>query len=181
MTKQEQHIITGCQKGDRKAQNLLFEQYKGMLFGVCLRYAKQESEAEDMLQEGMILIYQNLYKYRPTGSFAAWMKKVMVNSCLQVLRNKRFPVFTPIPLTYESKESEEEDFNPLSQENLLKFIQQLPDGYRMIFNLYVIEGYTHEEIGQHLGISKNTSKSQLSRAKRSLRALIESAFNDCNT
>ena len=181
MTKQEQHIITGCQKGDRKAQNLLFEQYKGMLFGVCLRYAKQASEAEDMLQEGMIVIYQNLYKYRPTGSFAAWMKKVMVNSCLQVIRNKRFPVFAPIPSTYENEELEQEDFNPLSQENLLRFIQQLPDGYRIIFNLYVIEGYTHEEIGQYLGISKNTSKSQLSRAKRSLRALIESAFNDCNT
>jgi len=177
LLKTEKHIIEACQKGDRKAQNLLFERHQGLLFGVCLRYAANEAEAEDMFQEGMLTIYQKLYKYKPTGSFTGWLKKVMVNSCLQVLRSRK-NIFTVtlmdnqlnIPHEIEAYES------PISEDMLLTFIQQLPIGYRTVFNLYVVEGYTHVEIGEHLGISSNTSKSQLSRAKKQLRALIEAAF-----
>lgn len=177
MREAEKHIIEACQKGDRKAQNLLFEQYKGILFGVCLRYAANETEAEDMFQEGMITIYQKLYQYRPIGSFTGWLKKVMVNNCLQVLRSRK-NIFTVSLMDNQLNIAEEIEAHesPISEEMLLKFIQQLPIGYRTIFNLYVIEGYTHVEIGEHLGISANTSKSQLSRAKKLLRALIESAF-----
>ena len=177
MLKAEKHIIEACQKGDRKAQNILFERYQGLLFGVCLRYAANEAEAEDMFQEGMITIYQKLYKYQPTGSFTGWVKKVMVNNCLQVLRSKK-NIFTVTLMDNQlniADEIEESD-SPISEEMLLRFIQQLPIGYRTVFNLYVVEGYTHVEIGEHLGISANTSKSQLSRAKKLLKTLIENAF-----
>jgi len=142
-----------------------------------LRYAANEAEAEDMFQEGMLTIYQNLYQYRPTGSFTGWLKKVMVNCCLQVLRSKK-NIFTVSLMDYQLDRVEElsVDDNPITEEMLLSFIQQLPIGYRTVFNLYVIEGYTHQEIGQYLNISTNTSKSQLSRAKKLLRSLIETAF-----
>ena len=177
MLKTEQHIIEACRKGDRKAQNLLFEKYQGILFGVCLRYAANEAEAEDMFQEGMLTIFQNLYQYRPIGSFKGWLKKVMVNCCLQVLRSKK-NIFTVTLMDQQLNAVEESSAyeNPITEEMLLKFIQQLPIGYRTVFNLYVIEGYTHQEIGQYLNISANTSKSQLSRAKKLLRSLIETAF-----
>ena len=177
MLKAEKHIIEACQKGDRKAQNILFERYQGLLFGVCLRYAANEAEAEDMFQEGMITIYQKLYKYQPTGSFTGWVKKVMVNTCLQVLRSRK-NIFTVSLMDNQLNVVEEIDTyqSPISEEMLLSFIQQLPIGYRTVFNLYVVEGYTHIEIGEHLGISSNTSKSQLSRAKKLLRTLIEGAF-----
>lgn len=180
MTEKDKHIIEGCKKGERNAQNLLFEHYQGLLFGVCLRYATNEAEAEDMFQDGMIVIYQNLYQYRPIGSFKAWLKKIMVNNCLQYLR-KRKNNFTVSYLDNQIDWAieENETTNPISEDQLLAFIQRLPDGYRTIFNLYVIEGYTHEEIGQYLEISTNTSKSQLSRAKKMLRTLIESAFSSC--
>ena len=177
MLKIEQHIIEACQKGDRKAQNLLYERYQGVLFGICLRYGSNEAEAEDMFQEGIITIYQNLYQYQPTGSFTGWLKKVMVNSCLQVLRSKK-NIFTVTLMDHQLNVAEETEVyqNPITEDMLLKFVQQLPIGYRTIFNLYVIEGYTHQEIGQYLNISTNTSKSQLSRAKKLLRSLIETAF-----
>ena len=175
------HIIKGCQKGDRKAQNLLFEKYQGVLFGICLRYASNEMEAEDMLQEGMITIYKNLYKYQPTGSFEGWLKKVMVNSCLRELKKKHKHFEVPLSETHQSLEAEEETVdNPITEQHLLQCIHQLPIGYRTVFNLYVLEGYNHEEIGQYLGISPNTSKSQFSRAKKMLRTMIEAAFYKTN-
>jgi len=159
LLKTEKHIIEACQKGDRKAQNWLFERYQGVLFGICLRYAANEAEAEDMFQEGMITIYQKLYKYKPTGSFTGWLKKVMINSCLQVLRSRK-NIFTVTLMDNQLNIAAERNHyeSPISEEMLLTFIQQLPIGYRTVFNLYVVEGYTHVEIGEHLGISTNTSK-----------------------
>lgn len=174
MTDKEAHIINGCLKGDRKAQKLLFEEYQGILFGICLRYAKNEAEAEDFLQEGLIVIYKNLYMFRPKGSFRAWLKKVMINSCLQIHKKKQFPIFKILPdkILIDCDPPPLEEEAPISQENLLKYIQQLPDIYRTIFNLHVIEGYDHEEISQILAISKGTSKSRLSRAKKNAERTI---------
>lgn len=182
LKKKQQHIIQGCQKGDREAQSLLFDEFQGMLFGICLRYAANEMEAEDMLQEGMITIYKNLYQYRLTGSFPAWLKKVMVNSCLGELKKRHRHFVEPLAEAHASLEIEveEEIDNPITEKHLLQFIQQLPTGYRTVFNLYVLEGYTHDEIGQYLNISANTSKSQFSRAKKMLRTMIEAAFYKTN-
>lgn len=176
----DQNIIEGCKKGKPKAQRKLYETYKAMLFGVCLRYAQNRVEAEDFLQEGFIRIYRDLYQYQPQKAFGAWLRKVMVNSCLrQIQKNKN--IFQEVDLNKISMsyEIEYEEESISREEQMIKMIQQLPPGYRAVFNMYVIEGYMHHEIASHLGISVNTSKSQLSRAKKILKNLFEKKMNTC--
>jgi RNA polymerase sigma factor (sigma-70 family) len=170
----EQHIIDGCKKGDRKAQEELYRKYKGPLFGICLRYARDYQEAEDILQEGFIAVYRDLYQYRPTGSFNGWLRRVVVNTALQHIRRskKLFPVID-IHGIADNQESNEDFFAALHAKALIQMVQQLPDGYRAVFNLYVIEGYSHAEIAKMLEINESTSKSQLSRAKAVLRQMVE--------
>ncbi len=179
MSKSDSYIITGCKQGIREAQNELFLKFRSMLFGVCLRYAKHRHEAEDLLQEGMIVIYRDLYQYKPIGALGAWLRRVMVNVCLQHLRKKhRIIPTTSIENYGERLETDEDLFSQFRARALIKMVQQLPPGYRMVFNLYVIEGNSHQEIADLLGISINTSKSQLSRAKATLRKLLEKELAD---
>lgn len=149
-----------------------------MLFGVCLRYASDRQEAEDLLQESFIKIYSDLYQYQPTGSLSGWLRKVTVNVALQHLRQKKklFPIveWKHMEASYEP---EEESFGEKRTEAVLRMVQQLPQGYRLVFNLYVIENLTHAEIAEHLDISINTSKSQLSRAKALLRKMLTERIN----
>lgn len=145
-----------------------------MLFGVCLRYAKDREEAKDLLQEGFIQIYKDLYQYQPTGALGAWMRKVVVNVALQHIRKQK-RLFPTVALSEAaaSVEVEDELFSNFREQALIQLIQQLPDGYRAVFNLYVIEGYSHKEIADQLGIAEASSKSQLSRAKQALRKMLE--------
>jgi RNA polymerase sigma-70 factor (ECF subfamily) len=170
----EHQIIKGCKKGDRKAQAELYNQYRAQLFGVCLRYASDHEEAKDWLQDGFIQIYKDLYQYKPTGPLGGWMRRVMINVALQHIRKKKrlFPI-VEINQVAENYETTEDLFSHFRAKALMKMVQQLPDGYRAVFNLYVIEGYSHKEIAQKLGVSEATSKSQLSRAKMTLRKLLE--------
>jgi RNA polymerase sigma-70 factor (ECF subfamily) len=170
----DQHIIEGCKKGDRKAQNQLYQNYKSMLLGVCLRYGSNFQEAEDFLQEGFVKIYEDLYQYRPTGALGAWMRKVMVNVCLMHLKKQK-QFFSTIEMDYitENHEAHDDSFESYRAEALIQMIQKLPEGYRAVFNLYVIDGYTHKEIAGILNISDVTSRSQFSRAKKMLRNMLE--------
>ena len=174
MNQAEHHIIKGCIKGDRHAQNQLYLKYKNQLYGICLRYARNREEAQDLLQEGFIRIYTDLYQYRPIGSFYGWLRKVMVNVALQHIRRRKklFPVINIEEIAQIASE-EEDVFVRFRTKALVNMIQRLPDGYRAVFNLYVIEGYSHKEIAEQLNISESTSKSQLSRAKSTLRVMIE--------
>ncbi len=167
-------LIEGCKKGDPRAQKALYERYRMMLFGVCLRYASCREEAEDFLQDGFVKIYQNLYQYQPIGSLGGWMRKVVVNVILQHLRRRRH-LFTDVEIEdlADQYEAEDQIFSSFRARALMRMVQQLPDGYRTVFNLYVIEGFSHKEIAEQLGISEATSKSQLSRAKSTLRKMIE--------
>lgn len=178
MVKTDQHIIQGCKKGDPRSQKLLYEKYKAMLFGICLRYSKDRMEAEDFLQEGFIRIYKDLYQYQPKSGLGAWMRKVMVNCCLRQIQKTKLK-FSEIDWNqYANYHEEEEEQSDLTKEKMLiKMIQQLPSGYRMIFNMYVMEGFTHQEIASYLDISVNTSKSQLSRAKTYLKKLYKKKIN----
>lgn len=175
MKTSEQHIIEGCKKGNRKAQTALYQAFKRQLFGVCLRYAANRQEAEDLLQESFITIYRDLYQYQPNGALGAWLRKVTVNVALQHLRKKK-RLFPTVELNQvgDQMDAAEDLFSSFRTEALLKLIQKLPPGYRAVFNMYVIEGYTHKEISTHLNISVATSKSQLSRAKLMLRKMLES-------
>jgi len=174
----DQHIIQGCKKGNSQSQKMLYQKYKAMLFGICLRYAKDRMEAEDFLQEGFMRIFKDLYQYQPTSGLGAWLRKVMVNCCLRQIQKKKLKFQEVDWNQLIDKNEPEENTIDLSKEKILiKMIQQLPDGYRMVFNMYVIEGFTHQEIADYLDISVNTSKSQLSRAKTNLKKLYFKSIN----
>ncbi len=174
MYPEDEILIERCKKGDRTAQNQLYQKYKRLLFGVCLRYSTDSMEAEDLLQDGFIKIYTDLYQYRPIGSFKGWMRKVVVNVALQHIRKKK-KLFSDVEIDTLANEYRVDDdlFSKFREKALINMIQQLPEGYRLVFNMYVIEGYSHKEIAEQLGVSTSTSKSQLSRAKSVLRSMLE--------
>jgi len=165
-------LLEGCKAGDRKMQELLYRQTSSKLLAVCMRYARDRMEAEDVLQLGYIRIFQKIKEYRGDGSFEGWMRKVMVNCAIESYRrNLRTLNIVPIEEGYEQP-SEGFDFSRLGMQDLLALIQKLADGYRIVFNMYIIEGYSHKEIAATLGISEGASKSQLSRARAILKEEI---------
>lgn len=169
----ENELIKKCLNNDSKALNRLYDLYAPKMFGVCLRYAKNQMEAEDILQEGFIKIFSNLHRFKFEGSFEGWIRRTFVNTAInhykKNLKHAR-------ELDIEDVETEnlkgEKVLDKLSADEILSVVQKLPEGYRVVFNLNVIEGYTHKMIGEMLSISENTSKSQLLRAKRLLREKI---------
>jgi len=145
------------------------------MYNICLRYAKNSDEAEDILQEGFIKVFDKINQFAGTGSFEGWIRRIMVNSALEVIRKRKID-FSVVDTKY-IQDPHEYTYNTISTLNvkeLLAVIQQLPDGYRTVFNLYVIEGYQHSEIAEILGVSEGTSKSQLARARN----LLQSKLNE---
>ena len=171
----ENILVKKCIEGDNRAQKKLFDLFAPKLFGVCLRYMKDHDLAQDTLQDGFVKIFTKLSDYNGKGSFEGWMRRITVNTCLDQLRkDQKLKVNTPIDdvsfLVKDNHWIEEE----LTAKDLLKLVESLPDGYRVVFNMFAIEGYSHKEIAEQLNISENTSKSQFSRAKSHLRRkLIE--------
>jgi len=173
----DEEMIKRCVSGDSRAQKLLFDKYARKMMGVCLRYASDEMEAEDMMQEGWIKVFKNLHLFGFKGSFEGWIRRIMVNSSLDCLRrNKNQPHQREIDGMEEIISSEVSSSDGLNSKELLKVIQRLPAGYRTVFNLFAIEGYNHKEIGAMLGINENTSKSQYSRARAHLQKMIQLEF-----
>jgi RNA polymerase sigma factor (sigma-70 family) len=167
----DQQIIDRCASHDRKAQQVLYDKYSRFLLGICLRYAADKAEAEDILQDSFLKIFFNIKDYSGTGSFIGWLRKVTVNTAItHYHKNLKHRYHLEIE-EYVSVEtgvsSFEEDF--FTSDELYKVMNELPAGYRMVFNLYAVEGYKHKEIAEMLGIDTNTSKSQYSRAKAVLR------------
>ncbi len=168
----ERDLIQGCIRKNTAAQHTLFEKYAGILMTVCRRYAANQQEAEDMLQEAFISIFNHINQFKYSGSFEGWLKRITVNAALKILQRRKIEV---VGITYDQHELLSPDFNVLSDlgtEEILKLISQLPDGYRLIFNLYAIEGYTHDEIAGMLKIKTATSRSQLSKARAMLKDRI---------
>jgi RNA polymerase sigma factor (sigma-70 family) len=168
-------IIELCAKHDRKAQQELYDKYSRLLLGVCLRYATDKAEAEDILQDSFLKIFFNIKDFSGTGSFIGWLRKVAVNTAItHYHKNLKYRYHVEIE-EYVSVEtgvtSFEEDF--FTSDELYKVLNELPTGYRMVFNLYAVEGYKHKEIAEMLGIDTNTSKSQYSRAKAVIRDKLE--------
>jgi RNA polymerase sigma factor (sigma-70 family) len=171
----DRQIIEGCAKHERKAQQVLYDKYSRFLLGVCLRYASDKAEAEDILQDSFLKIFFNIKDFSGTGSFIGWLRKVAVNTAItHYHKNLKFRYHIEIE-EYVSDEtgvvSFEEDF--FTSDELYKVLNELPTGYRLVFNLYAVEGYKHKEIAEILGIDTNTSKSQYSRAKAVIRAKLE--------
>lgn len=165
-------LLEGCKAGDRRVQELLYQRTAAKMLAVCMRYARDRMEAEDSLQLGYVKVFQKINDYRGDGSFEGWIRKVMVNTAIESYRkNLRTLNLVPIEDGYEQP-STGFDFSRLGMQDLLRLIQGLADGYRIVFNMYIIEGYSHKEIGAELGISEGASKSQLSRARAILKQEI---------
>ena len=161
----DNELIDGCKKRDRHAQRFLFEHYSGRMLALCCRYVKERMDAEDVMVVAFTKIFDRIGQFKGEGSFEGWIRRIMVNESLTYLRkNKSMYLETDI----EAAEREP-DFDKISgeleAEDLRKLISDLPTGYRIVFNLYAIDGYSHQEIAGQLGVSENTSKSQLSRAR----------------
>jgi RNA polymerase sigma factor (sigma-70 family) len=165
-----EQLIHDCKKNDIKAQEQLYRQFAPKMFSVCLKYSRNYAEAQDNLQDGFLLVFEKINSFEFKGSFDGWIKRVMVNQTLQQYRNKSF--LSPIDEDI-AEEVEVEIEDDVSMDFLMKIIQELPDRYRLVFNLIVFENYSHQEISDSLGISVGTSKSNLSRAKMILKEKIE--------
>ena len=169
-------LIKRCKKNDIKSQKLLYEMFSSVLFSISLKYSRNYDEAEDNLQDAFIKIFEKIHQFNNNGSFEGWLKRIMVNTCLQRYRNQKvFELVNEEALKAEEVYVEDQ---PFTLQFLLQCIQSLPDRYRLVFNLYTLDGFSHKEIAQRLQISEGTSKSNLSRAKELLRKKIVSANLD---
>jgi len=172
-------LIQECQANKREAQGKVYKQFSPQLFAVCLRYSNNYEDAQDTFQEGFITIFNKINQYRFQGSFEGWMRRIMVNACIEKHRNKNhLYVVNELTLAdHEELEIDEGSYEGHSYDEILSFVQQLPDRYRQVFNLYVIDEFSHQDIAEKLNISIGTSKSNLSRAREKLKELIKKNHN----
>jgi RNA polymerase sigma factor (sigma-70 family) len=170
-------LAQACAAQNTEAQRMLYEYFKGKMFGVCLRYASNRQDAEDYLHEGFMAIFRDIGQFKGQGNLEGWMRRVMVNSTLRIIKKQRLIVFLPDSLPFEQLVDEEEGYSLFKDESVaelaLQIMQDMPTGFRTVLNLYIIENYSHAEIATELGISEGTSKSQLNRAKAHLRKILE--------
>ncbi len=164
-------LIINCKKRDINSQSEIYHLFAGKLFALCLKYSKTKHGAEDNLQDAFITIFDKIDQYKFKGSFEGWMKRIVINTSLQTYREKN--VLNLVEENYPDEVEVDIDEEDLSLDFLLKIIQDLPERYRMVFNLYVLDGYSHKEISAMLGIAEGTSKSNLSRARLILKEKIE--------
>jgi RNA polymerase sigma factor (sigma-70 family) len=170
----EQELIQGCIAARPKAQKALFDIYAPKLHVVCLRYVKDQMRAQDVLQDTFVKIFANIGNYKSEGAFEGWLKRIAVNTCLDQLRKDK-KLLTDVSIDDVSHRLAHKDYSAekLMADDLLKLVQALPDGYRTVFNLFAIEGFSHQEIAQQLGVSESTSKTQYLRARAYLKERIE--------
>jgi RNA polymerase sigma-70 factor (ECF subfamily) len=167
-------LVKECVKGNAKAQHMLFERFSRKMLGVCLRYSKKLEEAEDVLQDGFIKVFSNLKDFTNEGSLEGWIRRIMVNTALDAIRkNTKFLKDISIDVVDFQIGNNDYTIEKMNAEDLLSLINSMPEGYKVVFNMYAIEGYKHNDIATTLGISESTSKSQYLRAKAYLRAKLE--------
>jgi len=171
----EKELLNRLIKKDRRAQKILFDKYSALFYTICLRYASSSDDAQDMLQEGFIKIFTHIKQFSEKGSFEGWMKRIIINNSINYYhKTYKFRYHDDVNESYELETDESlYDENDFTYEELIKMINELPIGYKTIFNLYAIEGFKHKEIAEMLNISENTSKSQYHRAKKILQDKIE--------
>ena len=169
----EAEIVHRCLQNDAPAQNELYRRYAGKMIGICMRYTHNREDANDVLQDGFVKVFLNLKSFKGEGSFEGWIKRIMINTALKhYQKNLKYKNESDIDAAFDLS-FDNRIISNMGVTELMKHVQNMPDGYRTIFNLYVIEGYQHNEIGDLLGISEGTSKSQLSRARNYLMEVLK--------
>lgn len=174
-TTTHQDIVNDCRRGNRQAQFELYRLYSTAMYNICLRMLKDEMDAEDILQNSFLDVFTKLHTFQQQSSIGAWIKRIVINNCINHLKKRRLYIEELSDKHQHLGDSISDNHIPdsqLSVEKVNRALKQLPDGYRVVFNLYMFEGYDHKEIGQILNISEATSKSQYSRAKRKLKQII---------
>lgn len=161
----DEDLVLGCQKADRVAQRIVYERYSRRMYAVCLRYVNTNFEAEDLLMTGFMRVFEHIGRYESKGSFEGWIRRIMVNEALGYLRKHKNMQLQTGELEAETLTEHATPNEAFQAEELLALVQDLPTGFRTVFNLYAVEGYSHKEIAEMLGITESTSKSQLSRAR----------------
>ena len=173
----EQQLIEGCQRGDRRAQKEVYELYSRKMMGVCLRYVNDRETARDLLQDGFVKIFTSIGSFSGIGSFEGWMRKIFVNCALEYLRKSDvLREATDLDNTAELVNADSSAISDISAAELMNMVKELPAGFRTVFNLFAIEGYSHKEIAEMLDITDSTSRSQYTRAKQLLKKKINSLY-----
>ncbi len=169
----ERQLIEGCKNGDRRAQKALYDKYSRRMMAVCLRYVKDMEDARDLLQEGFIKLFTNIHQYTGEGNFEGWVRRIFINNTLEFLRQQDIlknagdiddADYLNIP--------DESTLSQMSANDIMVYVRSLPDGFRTVFNMFAIEGYSHKEIGEILNITESTSRSQYMRARKILQKMI---------
>lgn len=162
---EEEALIKKCRDFDRQAQQAVYDKYSAKMFGLSLRYVKDETDAEDVVIGSFVKVFEKIDQFKGDGSFEGWIRRIVVNESLGHIRKNK-SMYLEVDIEHADREPDYSSLNShLEAKDLMKLVQQLPVGYRTVFNLYAVEGYSHKEIAVELGVSENTSKSQLSRAR----------------
>ncbi len=173
---EERDLIKACVRQERWAQRVLYEEFYGKMMGVCLRYSDAEEDALDILHEGFIKVFKNIGKYQPGTSLTSWIRRIMVNTAIDYYRKNVRRRTEDIDQAYDLSSQDADAISQCSEKEILEAIQQLSPAYRAVFNLYVIEGYSHKEIAEALDITESTSRSNLVKARLKLKELLTSRF-----
>ena len=175
---EEQDLIRACIKKERWAQKLLYEEYYSKMMGVCLRYANNDQDALDILHEGFIKVFKHIAKYQPGTSLSAWIRRIMVNTAIDFYRKSIRRRTEDIEKAYDLSSNNADAISQCTEKEILDAVQQLSPAYRAVFNLYVIEGYSHKEIADMLDITESTSRSNLVKSRMKLKEILTSRYSD---
>ena len=168
----DEELIAGCQNGKNVAQKELFQKFSGRMMAVCMRYMGDHDKAKDVLQDGFVKVFNGIGLFKSDGSLEGWIRRIMVNTALNQLRKHQDLRLDDYPESFELHADFDNSLNRLSEKELLNMISRLPNGYRMVFNLFVLEGFNHQEIAEKLQITESTSRTQLLKARNALQKMI---------
>jgi len=169
----ERDFLAACMRNERWAQKQLYEMHYSQMMGVCLRYAKNEHDALDILQEGFIKVFRNIAKYQPGTTLAAWIRRIMVNTAIDFYRKNIRRRTEDLDTAYDLKSTDADAISQCTEKEILEAVQQLTPAYRVVFNLYAIEGYSHKEIAELMEITESTSRSNLVKSRMKLREILK--------
>lgn len=175
-TTPENYLIVNCINGDRKSQKELYTSLASKMFPICLRYTKNQMDAEDILQEGFVKLFNNLHKFRGEGSFEGWVRRIFVNTAIESLRKKNLNITGGEGIENSVTDKQQNGLHNLYEKDIMSSANILSSGYKTVFRMYAVEGYSHKEIANQLGITESTSKSQFSRAKALLRTTLQRSY-----